>query len=590
MGYQMKRLILILTAMGLFLSCGGGKMKNWQQVNLPEGYSDSHILSINARDSLVLLGTYGRGALMSHDAGSTWAVYDTSNGLSWNFILGGDCDGSYYILATLGDGVNISTDGGASWARYGYNYFGIEYLYAVGAIIQDHIKYVPTADGLVVFADMDSIKDWHAITEKEGLASQYLYDIVMRADTVALGSLHGYSISYDKGQTWNNFSPNGKYTPEKLASCKVRAVEFSGNNFYAGCDDGLYMSTDTGQTWNRLGEDKLASEFIHDLVFDKTGKLWIATYKEVAGFDPQSGSFDVFTNGLPGGSINCLGIDQKGAILAGTNYGLFRLSSGEPYEPAELPIDTSFMETEEPIHQWMLRPIGPTDQNDKDQTYLYGSTMGGNFRQHQGNEYNNPEGVPILAVDDGTIVFRADSIGHSVLKCDRQEDGENIFAHYHHQNEILKKVGDHVKRGEVIGTIGKKGNVTNEHLHFEVAYTEVGSPSESTMTHTRNSEFWIAPLPGCGTIVGRLVDSQDHSMGGVRIYGLTKPVPTETPFSFAETYLEKVHPDNIYKENFAIGDVPAGDYVLHAEAQGLKSRIKVHVEADKVTRVKMEMR
>jgi murein DD-endopeptidase MepM/ murein hydrolase activator NlpD/photosystem II stability/assembly factor-like uncharacterized protein len=586
----MKRLILIVIALGLFLSCGGGKMKNWHKVPLPQGYGDSHILSITARNNVTLLGTYGRGALMSHDGGNNWTVYDTSNGLSWNFVLGGDWDDSYLILATLGDGVNISTDNGASWARYGYNFFGIEYLYTVGAIIKDHIKYVPSADGLVIFADMDSIKDWHSLTEKDGLASQYLYDIAMKGDTIALGSLHGYSISPDHGKTWNNFSPNGKFTPEKIAACKVRAVEFSGDDLYAGCDDGLYMSTDRGQTWNQLGADKLASGFIHDLVFDKAGRLWMATYKEVASFDPQSKSWALFGNGLPGGSINCLGIDENGAILVGTNYGLFLLSSGQAYKPAELPVDATYMETEEPLHQWMLRPIGPTDQNDKDQTYLYGSTMGGNFRQHQGNEYNNPEGVPILAVDDGTIVFVADSIGHSVLKCDRQENGEDIFAHYHHQHQILKRVGDHVKRGEVIGTVGKKGNVTNEHLHFEVAYTEVGSPSESTMTHTRNSELWVAPLPGCGTIVGRLVDSQDRPVGGVRIYGLTKPIPTETPFSFAETYLDKVNPDNIYNENFAIGDVPGGDYNLYAEAPEGKSRIRVHVEPGKFTRVKMQLK
>jgi murein DD-endopeptidase MepM/ murein hydrolase activator NlpD len=276
-------------------------------------------------------------------------------------------------------------------------------------------------------------------------------------------------------------------------------------------------------------------------------------------------------------------------ILAGTNYGLFKLTSGSPVPAPTKKVDAEFVATEDPIHQWMLRPIPPDEQNCRDQTYLYGSTMGGNFRQHQGNEYNNPEGTPILAVADGEIVFTDSSIGHTVLLCDQNQDGRDVYAHYHHQNEILKKVGDKVMRGDTIGTIGKKGNVTNEHLHFEVAYKELGSQVDS-FSQTRNSELWIAPLPGCGTIAGILLDADGKPVGGARIYGITKPIPGETPFSFAETYKDKVHPDESYSENFVIGDVPAGDYALYAKTDKLGSTIKVHIEPSKVTRVKMQLR
>lgn len=585
----MKKLIFAGLLLSLALSCGGGEMKYWQLVQLPKGYSDSHILSITSHDKQMLLGTYGRGALFSKNNGRDWTVFDTSKGLSWDFILGGDWDGETIVLATLGDGINSTPNKGLSWSRFGFNFFGVEYLYAVGAIIRNHRTYVPTADGLVIY---DDILKWRSITEKEGLASQYIYDIAMSGDTIALGTLHGFSISYDDAKTWHNFSPNGLMTADSLPGCKVRAVEIDKRGFFAGCDDGLYMSSDQGINWNRIGKDTLSSEFIHDLVFDRDGALWVATYKEIACYQPDTKIWKVFdvNSGLPNGSINCLGVDGSGKILAGTNYGLYRLSSRIPSKPLEPPVDAEFSQVEEPLHQWMLRPIGPTDQNCRDQTYLYGSTMGGNFRQHQGNEYNDPEGVPTLAVDDGVIVFTDTSIGHAVLKCDRKEEGADIFAHYHHQHEIIRKVGDHLKRGEQIGTVGKKGNVTNEHLHFEAAYTATGSQIDSGATQTRNSELWVAPLPGCGTIVGNLVDSAGMPVGGARIYGLTKPIPTETPFSFAETYKEKVHPDNVYKENFAIGDVPAGEYMLYSGVADLKSRVGVHVEAGKVTRVKMELR
>src|SRR2546430_12115252 len=45
-----------------------------------------------------------------------------------------------------------------------------------------------------------------------------------------------------------------------------------------------------------------------------------------------------------------------------------------------------------PRHTWFERPIALTHQPYIDQTYRYGSTMGGNFQQHQGVEFNNPDG------------------------------------------------------------------------------------------------------------------------------------------------------------------------------------------------------
>jgi photosystem II stability/assembly factor-like uncharacterized protein len=584
----MKKVLISLMLTAISASYGRSDLKYWEQVELPESYSASHVLSITVKGNQILLGTYGRGAFLTGADGTEWTVFDTTKGLSWDFILGGDWKDDYIILATLGDGVNISTDGGKKWERYGYNFFGVEYLYTVGAAIEGGLKYVPTADGLVVF---DSVKDWHSITENNGLASQYIYDMMIRGDTIALGTLHGYSISYDRGSTWSNLAPNGKFTVNKLAACKVRAVAFEGTSLYAGCDDGLYVSRDKGQTWARSGAGKLTSEFVHDLVFDGRGDLWVASYKEIGRYSPDDGKWQLFNtrSGLPPGSINCLGITQTGEILAGTNHGLFRLTDKKPGKARGGRVDATFFKTEKLVHQWMLRPIGPDDQNCKDQTYLYGSTMGGNFRQHQGNEYNNPEGVPIRAVDSGVIVFTNPEIGHSVLRCDTKTGDNVTYAHYHHQNQILKQVGDRVMKGDTIGTIGKKGNVTNEHLHFEVAFTEKDSQTD-VPTHTRNSELWVEPLPGCGTIVGSLVDAAGVPVPGARIYGVTKPIPTETPFSFAETYRDKVHPDETYDENFAIGDVPAGDYVIYANADDRSASVKVRVEAGKFTRVKLQLK
>jgi hypothetical protein len=582
----MKALWMLLPVAVLVTGCGDSQKNSWERVALPQGYSDSHILSIDIRDGGILLGTFGSGAIFSAD-GESWAVYDTGSGLSWNFIMGGDWLDDYVILATLGDGLNISEDGGKSWERYGYNYFGIEHLYSVAARIQNGMKYVPTADGLVVF---DSIGDWSAVTEKDGLASQYIYDIKIRGDIIALGTLHGLSISVDRGENWSNHSPNGRHTRDDLPAGKVRAVEFAGDNLFAGCDDGLFYSQDNGAKWENLSHPSMRSPYVHDLALDRDGKLWIATFEEIVVLNPETFEWRMFDSarGLPARGINCVGVNPDGFVLAGTNEGLFRLARGVPVPPVVMPVDAEFTATEEPVHQWMLRPVRPDDQNLKDQTYLYGSTMGGNFRQHQGNEYNAPEGTPLLAVDDGTIVYIDKEIGHSVLKCDRKQGDFFVYAHYHHQFDILRKAGEIVKRGEVIGEVGEKGNVTNEHLHFEISLSLLDDSNKES--HTRNPELWIEPLAGTGTIVGLLVDNGDKPVQGARIYGVTKPIPTESPFSFAETYKDSVHSDESYNENFVIGDVLPGEYTLYSDHEGKNCAAKVAVEAGKVTRVQMKLR
>jgi len=72
---------------------------------------------------------------------------------------------------------------------------------------------------------------------------------------------------------------------------------------------------------------------------------------------------------------------------------------------------------------------------------------------------------------------------------------------------------------------------------------------------------------------------------GVRVYGVRKPEPSETPFSFAETYEDRANPDPVFGEHFAIGDVPAGSHVLGVQIGDEKVWRSVLVEAGMVTEV-----
>jgi murein DD-endopeptidase MepM/ murein hydrolase activator NlpD len=93
----------------------------------------------------------------------------------------------------------------------------------------------------------------------------------------------------------------------------------------------------------------------------------------------------------------------------------------------------------------------------------YGSRGGG---RHTGVDLRNPKGTPILAADDGVVIAVANH--GSPGKMIKLSHGNGLETWYEHCNSILVSVGQVVKKGEEIGTVGATGNATGYHLHFEV--------------------------------------------------------------------------------------------------------------------------
>ncbi|WP_327728493.1 peptidoglycan DD-metalloendopeptidase family protein [Streptomyces sp. NBC_00487] len=93
---------------------------------------------------------------------------------------------------------------------------------------------------------------------------------------------------------------------------------------------------------------------------------------------------------------------------------------------------------------------------------------------HTGLDLTAPTGTPIYAPADGKVVTAGP--GGSYGNMTKLQHAGGVITLYAHQTSIKVSVGQSVKRGDQIGTIGATGNVTGPHLHWEVLVPGVDNP------------------------------------------------------------------------------------------------------------------
>jgi murein DD-endopeptidase MepM/ murein hydrolase activator NlpD len=86
---------------------------------------------------------------------------------------------------------------------------------------------------------------------------------------------------------------------------------------------------------------------------------------------------------------------------------------------------------------------------------------------HEGVDFSAPKGTEIYSTGDGVVVNARKSNRHygNTIKIDH---GYGYVTVYAHMEDFSVKKGEHVKRGQVIGTVGNTGKSTAPHLHYEV--------------------------------------------------------------------------------------------------------------------------
>jgi murein DD-endopeptidase MepM/ murein hydrolase activator NlpD len=86
---------------------------------------------------------------------------------------------------------------------------------------------------------------------------------------------------------------------------------------------------------------------------------------------------------------------------------------------------------------------------------------------HEGIDFTAAVGTPIFATGDGVVELAEYNIGgygNEIMI----NHGFTYETRYAHLSRIKVKVGQHVKRGEIIGLMGNTGKSTAPHLHYEV--------------------------------------------------------------------------------------------------------------------------
>jgi len=110
-----------------------------------------------------------------------------------------------------------------------------------------------------------------------------------------------------------------------------------------------------------------------------------------------------------------------------------------------------------------ILPLDSFITSDFGKARVYNGTLKG---YHSGTDFRAKVGTPIQSSNDGVVVLVKDRFysGGTILI----DHGQGVYTCYFHMSKFDVKVGQKIKKGEIIGLSGKSGRVTGPHLHFSV--------------------------------------------------------------------------------------------------------------------------
>jgi murein DD-endopeptidase MepM/ murein hydrolase activator NlpD len=85
---------------------------------------------------------------------------------------------------------------------------------------------------------------------------------------------------------------------------------------------------------------------------------------------------------------------------------------------------------------------------------------------HKGVDFAGPQGSTISSVAAGLVTFAGERAGYGQMV--EINHGNGLATRYCHNEKLLVKTGDMVRKGQEVALMGSTGHSTGPHLHFEV--------------------------------------------------------------------------------------------------------------------------
>ena len=87
---------------------------------------------------------------------------------------------------------------------------------------------------------------------------------------------------------------------------------------------------------------------------------------------------------------------------------------------------------------------------------------------HKGIDFAAPEGTKVTSVAAGLVTVAGDSGAAGYGQMVEINHGNGLSTRYCHNEKILVKAGDMVRKGQEVALMGSTGRSTGPHVHFEV--------------------------------------------------------------------------------------------------------------------------
>lgn len=85
---------------------------------------------------------------------------------------------------------------------------------------------------------------------------------------------------------------------------------------------------------------------------------------------------------------------------------------------------------------------------------------------HHGVDLAAPKGAPIRVIAGGQVVYADPLGGYGKVVVVKHSSG--LTSHYGHCDSLRVSIGQVLRPGDIVGTVGSTGLSTGPHLHFEI--------------------------------------------------------------------------------------------------------------------------